>query len=63
MLDKVLVAGAFLICGGNELVHDVPLVIAREDQALFFDLFTVPVLFFLDLQMDKAGEDLQQILG
>jgi len=63
VLDKVFIASAFFICGADELIHDVPLVIAWEDQTLFFDSLTVPVLFFVDLQVNKGGKDFQQIFG
>ncbi|GDA36584.1 hypothetical protein HmCmsJML164_01897 [Escherichia coli] len=57
VLDQVFMAGAFDRCGLQQFVDHIPLVITRENQALFLRFQPVPVLFFFNLQMDKTGED------
>jgi len=61
VLHQILVAWTFLAAGRDQARDQIPLVIARKDQGLFFGLAAVPVLLGLDLQMDEAADDLQEV--
>lgn len=63
VLGEVLVAGAFEARGAEQLRDQVPLVIAREDEGLLLGFAALPVLGFLDLEVDEAPEDAEQALG
>ena len=57
VLDQVFIAGAFDRRGLQQFVDHIPLMITRENQALFLRFQPVPLLFFFNMQMDKTGED------
>jgi hypothetical protein len=63
VLDEVFLAGAFGAGCFDELADDVPLVIAGEDHRLLLILPAVPVLLFLDFEVNEAGEDVEQVVG
>ena len=62
MLNEIVVPRAVRGNVGDQLPHHVQLVVAREDQALFFDdlFFAVRLedLFFALLQVDKFLKDI-----
>ena len=62
MLNQVFIAGAFHRGGDDQFVHHIPLMIARENQALAFVLQANGIFFFDDLQMHEARENFQQIV-
>ncbi|GCU42149.1 hypothetical protein HmCmsJML037_01719 [Escherichia coli] len=57
VLDQVFMAGSFNRRGLQQFIDHIPLMITRENQALFLRFHPVPLLFFFNLQMDKTGED------
>ena len=63
VLDQILLATAFVAHGTQQALHHIPLVIAGEDQALFFLDAPQIVLFMLHMQVHVAGKDFQQGLG
>ena len=61
MLGQVLLARAFLTAGRHQPIDQIPLVIARKDQALLSSFLSLPVLLTADLQVDETADDLQQV--
>ena len=49
VLNEILIASAFYRRSDNQFVHDIPLMITREDQALFLALKAIPLFFLFDL--------------
>jgi hypothetical protein len=46
----------------QQIAHHVPLVVAREDQAFLLVLAAFPVFLVLNLQVHKAGQDVEQVV-
>src|ERR1039458_3010038 len=66
MLDEVIVAGTFGACMGDKFANRAELVIARKYHALFANSANTRSgadLSFFDLQVDKAGEDIHQVVA
>ena len=59
MLDQVFMARPLAPGGDQQPVDHIPLMVAGEDQGLFFRFFAPPVLHLFDLQVDIAGQDVE----
>ena len=63
MLDQIIVAGAFH-CGSFDQSPDRPkLVVAGKDHGLFLDALSVVGYLLFDLQVQKAGEQIEQTVA
>ena len=60
MLDEVAVPHALAAGGVHQHAHRFELVIAGEDHGLRLDLASLVVAFLVDLQVDEAGEEVEQ---
>ncbi len=66
MFDEVAFARAVFLNVGNDFVYDVILMIAREDQLLFFDISDLPVplnLFLFGNETDKFIDQVKQAVA
>ena len=63
VLDEVVVSRALPACGDHEQAHRLKLMVAGEDHGLRLDLVAplVPLLF--DLQVNEAGQDVEQTVA
>ena len=63
MLDKVVVPYAFAACRVHQHAHRFELVVAGEDHGLCLDLAAPMVAFLVGLQVDEAGEEVEQAVA
>ena len=66
MFDEVAFARAVFLNIGNDFVYDVILMIAREDQLLFFDISDLPVplnFFLFGNKTDKFIDKVKQAIA
>ena len=62
VLNQVLLPRPLAARRRQQLAHRIPLVVAREDHAFSSVLAAFPVFFVLNLQVHKAGEDVEQLV-
>ena len=60
MLDEVVVPHALATRGVHQYAHRLELVVAGEDHGLRLDLAALIISFLVDLQVDEAGEEIEQ---
>jgi hypothetical protein len=63
VLDEVTLACAFAVGGVNQLVGDLPLVVAGEDEGFFAGDAAVEVFGFGFLEMEEAVDDFEPSIG
>ena len=61
VLGEILVARAYFAAGLDQPGDQIPLVIAGEDEGFLLGLASVPSLLRLDLQVDEAPDDLEDV--
>lgn len=62
VLDQVFIACALNNCSINQLGDYIPLMVTREDQGFFLGFTPLPIFFFFNLKMDKAPDDIEQVV-
>ncbi|KFB74180.1 MAG: hypothetical protein AW09_000540 [Candidatus Accumulibacter phosphatis] len=63
MLDQIVMSHTFAGSGCHHLAHRLQLVIAREDQAFLANLPAVVGRLLLHIEMQKAGEQVEQAVA
>ena len=63
MLDEVVVAHALPARGVDQHPHRLKLVVAGEDHGFHLDFGASVVAFLVDLQVNEAGEDVEQAVA
>ena len=63
VLDEVVVSRALPACGVHEQPHGRELMVAGEDHGLRLDLVAPVVALLFDLQVNEAGENVEQTVA